>query len=95
MRAIVIVAASVVALTASADAATYGGKTATVSATFAARLAAVCQSPSLVLTAAAKTACASGTFPRVTAAATAFVNNGTGAELNTLMRQLPPAVAAK
>jgi hypothetical protein len=79
----------------SAHAATYGGKSVSLSAEFAARLAAVCQSRTLVLTASAKTACESGAFPRVTAAATAFVNNGTGAELNTLMRQLPQTLAAK
>ena len=87
--------ATALALASGAAAATYGGKSATLPTAFSAKLAAVCQSQSLVLTAAAKTACTSGAFPRVTAAATAFVNIGTGAELNTLMRQLPATVAAK
>jgi hypothetical protein len=82
-------------IAAAAAATTYGGKTATLPAPFSAKLAAVCQSQALVLTTAAKTACTSGAFPRVTAAATAFVNIGAGAELNTLMRQLPAQTAAK
>jgi hypothetical protein len=97
MRSTIIIAAALVALTSGANAATYGGQSKAVPATFTARLTAVCQSPSLVLTTSAKTACTTGSFPRVTAAATAFINSGTGAELNTLMRQLPaaPAVASK
>jgi hypothetical protein len=87
--------ASLVSFGAAAAVATYGGKTATLPAPFSAKLAAVCQSQALVLTTAAKTACTSGAFPRVTAAATAFVNIGIGAELNTLMRQLPTQTAAK
>ena len=95
MRSILLIAASALLVAGGADAATYGGKTKDLPASFTNRLAAVCQSPSLVLTASAKTACATGSFPRLTSAATAFVNSGTGAELNTLMRQLPPIVAAK
>jgi hypothetical protein len=98
MRSTAIIAALAagIAVTASgAEAATYGGKSVTLPPEFAVRLAAVCQSKTLVLTASAKTACESGAFPRVTAAATAFVNNGTGAELNTLMRQLPATAVAK
>ena len=95
MRSTIIIAATVVAFAHSADAATYGGKSKDLPTSFTARLAAVCQSPSLVLTTSAKTACATGAFPRLTAAASAFVNSGTGAELNTLMRQLPLTVAGK
>ncbi len=95
MRIQMIAAAAVAVLAGSAEAAVYGGKVVEIPATFATRLAAVCQSPSLVLTTAARTACATGSFPRVTAAATAFVNIGIGAELNTLMRQLPVQTATK
>ena len=94
MRSTIVLATAVVLVSAAAQAATYGGKAKDLSAAFATRLAAVCQSPSFVLTAPAKTACATGAFPRLTAAATAFINSGTGAELNTLMRQVTP-VAAK
>ena len=94
MRSIIVLATAGLLVTAGAQAATYGGKARDLPASFSTRLAAVCQSPSFVLTVSAKTACATGAFPRLTAAATAFVNSGTGAELNTLMRQVTP-VAAK
>jgi hypothetical protein len=95
MRITIVTAIGGLVLTGAAHAAVYGGKPRELPSTFAARLAATCQSPSLVLSAAARTACATASFPRVNAAATAFVNIGTGAELNTLMRQLPATVAVK
>ena len=91
MRSIIILAATA-AFISTVSAATFGGQSKVVPASFTTRLDAVCQSSTLVLTTAAKAACSTGAFPRVTAAAGAFVNTGTGAELNTLMRQLPPTV---
>jgi hypothetical protein len=95
MRSLVLFSATVLALTSAAGAATYGGQSKSLPASFTANLAAVCKSPTLVLSAAAKTACSTGAFPRVTASTAAFVNSGTGAELNTLMRQLQPLEASK
>ena len=95
MRSTIIMATAVLLVAGGAEAATYGGKAKDLPTVFTARLAAVCQSPSLVLSASAKTACATGAFPRLTTAATAFINSGTGAELNTLMRQVPSVVAGK
>jgi hypothetical protein len=95
MRNAIVIAAAVVITASSSQAATYGGKSKDLPAAFTTRLAAVCKSASLVLSASAKTACSTQDFPRVTAAANAFVNSGTGAELNTLMRQLPVTTASK
>ena len=91
MRTTIILVATAVLAT-GAHAATFGGQSKVVPASFTTRLDAVCQSSTLVLTTAAKSACSTGAFPRVTAAASAFVNTGTGAELNTLMRQLPATI---
>jgi hypothetical protein len=93
MRTTMIFVATILALAGGANAATFGGQAKTIPADFTQRLTTVCQSSTLVLTTAARSACTSGAFPRVTAASSAFVNSGTGAELNTLMRQLPPTAA--